>query len=84
MTDSPTLSTRKPTRRERDHAISIVEAAGLIVDRTTPRCIRAFSESRMPEHVSQRMYRYCDIRGLLASSDPTAYALGAYQLGGGR
>jgi len=79
LRDKPTLPTRPPTRKERDRAISLVESAGLFVDRTTPSCIRAWSEVGR-----YRMYRYVDVAGLIASSDPTAYALGAYQLGGGR
>jgi len=79
LLDRPTLPTRPPTRREKDRAISLVESAGLFVDRTTPHCIRAWSAVGR-----YRMYRYVDVAGLIASSDPTAYALGAYQLGGGR
>jgi len=81
LLDKPTLPTRPPTRREKDRAISLVEATGLFVDRVTPYCIRAhIDDGRI------RQYRYCDILGVISSSDPTAYVLGAFPLdyGGNR
>ena len=84
LLDAPTVATRPPTARDMQAAISLVESTGLYCEQRGA-CVYAWYVTTSPDGGPYSSgFRFVDVAGLLASDDPTAYALGCLDLGGAR